>query len=198
MNARDIVLCRYPHRLTVADVRGLVEKKDDNSKQRLADLIRHRLIDRYVTPLEHIPNKPVDFRSGFLTMAASCLMIETFQCFRDGKKDTKGLGAGKDAFKRFFSDYSSKFPGIDGEIFYEKIRCGILHQGQTQGRFLVMRKGAVFNEDRKSINATAFLKRLKIIVEHYVADLRVQEMHSGPWTNALRKIQYICEAIENE
>jgi hypothetical protein len=173
-------------------------QKDDTAKEYLADLILHRLRDRYVTPLEHVPIKPTDFRSGFLMMAASCLMIETFQCFKEGKRDTKGKGKGKAAFKKFFSDYSSEFSGIDGEVFYDKIRCGILHQAQTHGRYRILRRGAIFDSAKKSINATAFLKTLKTIVEDYVSDLRVQDMNADPWMNALLKIEYICETIENE
>ena len=126
------------------------------------------------------------------------MMIETFQCFREGRRDTKGKGKGNAAFKKFFSDYSSEFSRIDGEEFYEKIRCGVLHQAQTHGRYRILRGGAIFDSAEKSINATAFLKTLKTIVEDYVSDLRVQDMNADPWTNALRKIEYICETIENE
>jgi hypothetical protein len=129
-------------------------------------------------------------------MAASCLLIETFQCFRDGKKDTKGKG--KATFNKFFSDYSVKFPEIDGVEFYNKVRCGILHQAQTHGRFRILRKGAVFDEAKKSINASTFLKNLKSIVEGYVTELRASDMNDDIWVNALRKIEYICETIENE
>jgi len=193
MNSHDIILCRRPRKLKVSDVRRLLIRKDDTARQFLADLILHRLRDRYVTPLENVPD---DFKSGFLMMAASCLMIETFQCFKDGKKDTRGKG--KDAFKRFFLFYSSEFPGVDGEEFYEKIRCGILHQAQTNGRFRILQTGAIFNRAEKSFNAITFLETLKTIVEVYANDLRVQDMNAGTWAKALRKIEYICEAIENE
>lgn len=195
MTYDDIILSRYPRKLTVSEVGQLIAKTDDHSRQLLADLILHRLKDRYITPLEKVPIK---FRSGFLTMAAACLMIETFQCFREGKRDTKGRGVGKAAFKRFFHSYAANFAGIDGEEFYEKIRCGILHQAQTHGRFRILRRGAIFDSGQKSINATAFLKTLKAIVEDYVGDLRVEDMHADCWRNALQKIKYICEAIENE
>jgi hypothetical protein len=106
MNSQDILLCKYPRKLTVRQVRKLLRQKDDTSRRILADFVLHRLQDRYITPLEKIPHK---FRSGFLTMAASCLMIETFQCFRDGKKDTKQKGMGRAAFEGFFKDYQA-FP----------------------------------------------------------------------------------------
>jgi hypothetical protein len=131
-------------------------------------------------------------------MAASCLMIETFQCFKEGKRDTTGYGNGRAAFKRFFLEHAGKFSGIDGEEFYNKIRCGILHQAQTKGRFRILRKGAVFDNAAESMNATLFLKHLKAVVEDYVSDLRVQDMHSQTWSKALQKIAFICETCEND
>jgi len=195
MTSKNIILSLYPNKLTVGHVRQLLVRIDDDARQRLSDLILHRLRDRYITPLENVPIK---FRSGFLTMAAACLLIETFQCFKDGKKDTKGRGNGEEAFKSFFRSHSAEFPGIEGAEFYQKIRCGILHQAQTHGSFRIVRKGPVFDGAKKTINASRFLKNLKSIVEAYVSKLRVQDMHAVSWTNALRKIGYICEAIENE
>lgn len=194
MNPRKILLCQHPHKLTIDDVENLITRKDDTAKAVLADFIRHRLIDRYVTPLEHVPT---DYRSGFLTMAASCLMIETFQCFRDGIENTRGKGKGKAAFKRFFSTYQAKFLGINGEEFYDKIRCGILHQAQTQGHYRIVQTGPIFDAPDKAINATTFLENLKAVVEDYVHNLRVRGMDEPPWANAIQKIEYICEAIGN-
>jgi hypothetical protein len=196
---QDINLSLYPRTLTVRRVRQFLAKPDADARKELADLILHRLRDRYITPLEHVEhNDQTDYRSGFLMMAAACLMIETFQCFREGKKDTTGWGEGKKAFKKFFSDYNARFPGIDGEEFYKKIRNGILHQAQTHGRFQIWRYGKLFDSTEKRINATEFLEILKKIVEDYVDDLRVQDMDSEAWEKALLKIGYICDAIENE
>jgi hypothetical protein len=194
VTAQDVILGVYPKPLKVSEVRQLLTKTDDHTRQLLADLILHRLKDRYITPLEKVP---VRFRNGFLMMAAACLMIETFQCFREGGRDTQGKGVGKATFKRFFDYYATEFGGIDGEEFYTKIRCGILHQAQTHGSYRILRKGSIFDSAEKSINATAFLEALKIIVEDYVRDLRVQDMRASSWTNALLKIGYICEAVEN-
>ena len=193
MNPKDIIICNYPCELTVGEVRTLLVQKDEIARKLLSELILHRLRNRYVTPLENIPR---DFKSGFLIMAAACLMIEAFQCFKEGEKDTKGKGLA--TFKRFFECYSDKFCGINGEEFYYKIRCGILHQAQTEGHFRILRRGAIFDHTEKTINATEFLRTLKGIVEEYVSALRAQDMDSDDWKNALQKIDYICKAIEIE
>jgi hypothetical protein len=190
MNPQDIILCRRPKKLSVGDVRNHLKIKNDTAKKVLADLIMHRLRDRYITPLENVPRK---FKSGFLIMAASCLLIETFQCFKEGKKDTHGNGEGKIAFKSFFKDYACHFRKIDGEEFYTKIRCGILHQAETKGCHRILLTGKIFDVAKKSINASAFFRALKKIVENYVEELRSQDMDSASWTNALKKIEHICD-----
>lgn len=193
MNPKDIIICNYPCELTVGDVRKLLVQKDEIARKLLAGLILHRLRNRYATPLEYIPR---DFKSGFLIMAAACLMIEAFQSFKDGKKSTRNESQA--AFKRFFQCYSDEFCGLDGKVFYEKIRCGILHQAQTEGCYRILRKGSIFDHAEKTINATEFLRTLKGIVEKYVDDLRAQDMDSDSWRNPLLKIKYICDAIEND
>ena len=75
MKPEDVILCWRPRKLKVGYVRKLLAQKDEIAKEYLADLILHRLRDRYVTPLENGPKWPVDFRSGFLMMAAASLMI---------------------------------------------------------------------------------------------------------------------------
>ena len=65
-------------------------------------------------------------------MAATSLMIETFQSFKEGKKDTNQRGMGETSFANFFKEHKREFPGINGSKFYKNIRCGILHQAQTQ------------------------------------------------------------------
>jgi hypothetical protein len=198
MNPQNITLCRKSRKLKVCDVRKLLAQNDNTAKQYLADLILHRLRDRYVTPLDNVQKKPVDFRSGFLMMAAASLMIETFQCFKEGERDTLGKGKGRATFIRFFSENAGKFPDIDGKEFYDKIRCGILHQAQTKGRIRILLSGKIYDSAEESINASLFLSVLKTIVEDYVIDLRVQDINAGYWPNALRKIGYICETIEND
>ena len=50
-------------------------------------------------------------------MAAASLMIETFQCFKEGKKDTKQRGMGETAFANFFKEHKREFPGINAVNF---------------------------------------------------------------------------------
>ena len=98
------------------------------------------------------------------------------------------------AFVNFFKEYNREFPGINDSEFYKNIRCGILHQAQTQGGFRIIRTGPIFDSVGKSINATLFLRSLKQVVVRYVDDLRLQQMNLDAWTKALRKVKFICDA----
>src|SRR5437899_1076885 len=76
-----------------------VKQGDESAKKPLIKFIRHRLKRRYLTPLSKVPG---EFRSGFLMIAVSCLLIETLQSFRMGWDNTEKKG--KKAFIRFFRD----------------------------------------------------------------------------------------------
>lgn len=192
MNPQDIVLSQYPRPLTIGDVEQLLNEQTGEARDTLAEVILHRLRGRYITPLENISPK---YRSGFLIMASCCLLIETFQCFKQGKEDTTGRGEGKAAFVRFFQDHPASFPYIGGSDFYLNVRCGILHQAQTKGCFRIVRKkGAVlFDAATKTINADAFLLSVRSVVEDYVSNLKATEMNHGDWPNALKKLRHICD-----
>ena len=67
-------------------------------------------------------------------MAAASLMIETFQWFKEGKKDTKQRGMGETAFVNFFKEHKREFPGINGSEFYKKHSLRNSSSGTDTGR----------------------------------------------------------------
>jgi hypothetical protein len=98
----DFVLSLYPIRLTVPEVRSLLsrlERNDEIAKKLIICFIEHRLNHRYIRPLLNVPK---EYKSGFLMMAASCLLIEALQSFYTGENDTKKTGSAN-AFKAFFA-----------------------------------------------------------------------------------------------
>jgi hypothetical protein len=96
-------------------------------------------------------------RYGFSIMALDCLLIETLHQFYKGYKESKGNGVSiiglvrkitdRGSNGQFFCEFlmksSSKFrPYFDSQpgaaiIFYQDIRCGILHSGETQKATLI-------------------------------------------------------------
>jgi hypothetical protein len=200
--ARLFYLSLYPKPLTPDDVQSLLKslKQDDKAaKNVLVSLIEHRLNHRYVRPLLHVPE---DYKSGFLMMAASCLLIEALQSFYEGLEDTDQ--ASKKAFKDFFEREKQFFPEFDEFFpksftrektnnFYINIRCGILHQAETTGGYRIFRKGPLFNKPAKAINANRFLKAVNDCLNKYIEELRTSDCNSVRWNKAADKINYICK-----
>lgn len=142
-----------------------------------------RFTERYFSPLTielHFPDKKKeiqDLKHGFATMAICCLMIETLQSFRNGWSNSRGKS--ELAFCQFF-DQNSNFIEFRGQSsnFYKSVRCGILHQGETTKGWRIRRKGFLFNQETKTINATKFHQQLFISLENYSSDLKNSEWDS--------------------
>lgn len=172
---------------TIEDYEKL--EKDQN-KERIAYFVFQRLSERYWDPLENSTKK-----NGFSIMANSCLLIETYESFRQGWKDTNGpdfrpfdlffereLG-----FKDFKNEYSAKF--------YFNVRCGILHQGETTRGWKITRlkEAPIFNRAEKTINAAKFFKELRKSLEAYRDLLITADWDSEVWVNCRKKISFIIQ-----
>lgn len=174
--------------VTVRQARQWMKDKDDNAKVSLIKLIHHRFFNRYVKHLN-------DIDSGFLKMAISCLMIETLESFRQGKKDTKERGVGLKMFKDFFAAEERLFPGFKdiATDFYYSIRCGILHQAETTNAWRILRREHLLDKSKRAVNATKFAKALEKSLNNYVDSLKGNDFEATIWKNALFKIEDVCE-----
>jgi hypothetical protein len=174
--------------VTVGELKKWIKDKDEDSKTKIIELIHHRFNNRYVKHLKKID-------SGFLKMAVSCLMIETLESFKQGKKDTKGKGVGLKMFKDFFETEQALFPGFNDihSDFYFNIRCGILHQAETTNAWRILRKDGLFDKDNKTINSDKFVDALGKSLDGYVENLKHNDFNSKLWGNAILKLEDICE-----
>jgi hypothetical protein len=162
------------------------------NKVGISDFVFIRLSERYLIPLENVPLK---FKNGFSIMANACLLIETYESFRQGWKDTNGpflrpfdlFFEREPGFKDFKYGYSSKF--------YRNVRCGILHQGETTGGWKITRlkEAPIFNKVGKTINATKFFNELRKSLEAYRELLISSDWDDEVWVNCRKKISYIIE-----
>jgi hypothetical protein len=114
---------------TVRDYRQAV--KDQNATA-IADGIRQRFHERYLTPITGTT------KHGFTMMAGACLTIEALESFRQGWSRTDKNGRSPETFRLFFDSFDSfkPFRGLD---FYKHVRCGILHQAETTGGWKISR-----------------------------------------------------------
>jgi hypothetical protein len=129
-------------------------------------------------------------------MAGSCLMIEAILSFRDGLEYTNAKGAGQQCFVKFFKSFRA-FDNLVGHegAFYSNIRCGILHQAETYGNWLISRKTAdpLFDPARKTLNADKFFQSVVDAFTGYCDELTASKCTDAVWTNAMTKVRSICD-----
>jgi hypothetical protein len=163
---------------------------NDINKEGIANFVFNRLSERYLIPLEKVPLK---FKNGFSLMANACLLIETYESFIQGWEDTK---APRLPFNSFFRrEEGFKDFKYDSRNFYFKVRCGILHQGETKGGWKITRKkdAPIFNKAEKTINAAKFFKELRVSLESYRELLINSDWNDPIWINCRKKISFIIE-----
>src|SRR5438046_2501747 len=177
----DVELARG---IRVTHYRRMVERRD---RPGIAALIRERLVARYLDPVD-AQGAP---RSGFAMMAVTCLMIEALESFRQGWPDTGRRS--REAFRRFF-DRSGRFPEVRAHVavFYEHIRCGILHQAESTGGWRVLRTGSMFDAVAKTVNAAKFIKALRRELNDYSSALANSEWEDLIARHARTKLDAIC------
>lgn len=185
---KKTILCwnyRENKKYTIADYEeDLIQK----NKEGIAEFMYKRFSERYIEPFEDNPKK-----NGFSMMAIACLMIEALECFRQGLSETSKKKSVK-FFKKFFShcDEFIDFRGM-GKQFYKHIRCGILHQAETTGGWIISREGDLLDKKSKTINATKFLERLKTYLSKYKMALGSGGFDSEIWINFKKKMDAIIK-----
>jgi len=155
--------------------------------------VRDRFTERYITPMRVDPK----LKNGFTIMAVSCLMIEALESFYQGWPDSQNKS--QLAFCNFF-DHNLNFCFIRGnsQKFYRHVRCGILHQAETTGGWHIQRKGRVFREDTKTINAKLFHDQVEMALNNYCSDLAGAAWDSKLWWNFRKKMKAVCENCKND
>jgi len=169
--------------MTVERYHSLAEKGDRHA---LSLFIVERFNEKYFSPIENSPSK-----HGFASLAIACLVVETIESFYQGLPDTKYKS--KKMFRDFFGRDTAFKEFADGDWFYEDIRCGILHQGETCGGWRIWRRGPILDKKNKTINATKFLRALQFTVQQYSTQVVADELL---WNNFQKKMSAVCANCE--
>jgi hypothetical protein len=82
------------------------------------------------------------------------------------------------------------FSGI-ADSFYEDVRCGLLHQGETREGWTVMRGGPIFDPVGKQLNATRFLKAVHCALRNYCHELKHADWNGAHWRKCRQKMAMI-------
>jgi len=164
------------------------------------EIVKNRFNERYFCPIDEMimhERKEIRTRVGFIIMSIDCLLIETLNQFLFGIEDTNkkyyhsnpdnNFKYDSQAFRDFFN-YSTYFPVFKStnglsKIFYDEIRCGLLHQAQTKTNSLINIKNSdmvrpVDKQDFKNgieINRNLFHYALENEYKKYFLDLENSE-----------------------
>jgi len=170
---------------SVEDIRAWLEKRD---KEKIADFILKRFLERYLEPVVNST-----LRNGFAMMAIGCLMIEALESFYQGWNNSSGH-KGEDIFNGFFNRFPSfaEYRGI-GTEFYKHIRCGILHQAETTGGWIIRRDCLPSDPTNKVVNAEEFIKNLQLSLNEYHSSLLASDWESEVWENCRKKLNHIIK-----
>jgi len=186
IDIKDIENVRLSKKITI---NNYLEFEKNRDKEKIAKFLKERFTERYISPIKNSKQK-----SGFAIMALSCLMIEALESFRKGWETTDKKS--RKAFRSFFeyaSDNNLKL-GIFHKIaddFYRGVRCGLLHQAETTNGWRIMRKGVLFDESSKTINANKFLEGIEEYLDFYCQELKKSDWNDKIWKNLRNKMKAI-------
>ena len=164
---------------TVRDWKNLNIKDSQNTDWETAvDIFHSRILSRFIEPAD-ILLKSRGKAVGFAVLSLDFIVIETIQGFIEGKLDRDDSSG---PFKRFLTSAIEFREVIRSEGFagcvYGAFRCGISHQGQTDGNFRVLTTGEMVQKISAgprpdiAINRTLFHKAVKEAFERYCKELR--------------------------
>jgi hypothetical protein len=162
----------------------------DRNKKKIAEMIYHRFYGRYIKPfLFNNDRYKKHYKHGFVMMASSCLLIEALESFYQGLEETP-RGENGQMFDSFFAREKT-FEKFRNANFYNHLRCGIMHQAETTGKFVILRKGSLFDSHKKTINAQEFLISMEKSLMTYKNHLLNSEWDSEIWDNLRRKMRFV-------
>ena len=159
-------------------------------------LLRARICGRYLDQARQLLGRS---HSGFAILAIDCAVVEALEQFRRGEKETPRR-KGKEFFRDFLTQtrFGKHFSVAAAELFYETIRCGILHQAETKADSLVKKKTSAQFVVQQSptgkgliINAIRFHAELEAALDDYAEALL--EGHAQLRANFIAKMNYIAK-----
>ena len=191
--------------ITIEDYLNWIAEKD---KSKISKMVYQRFFERYLKPYFYSNSDFIkNYKNGFAMMGSACLMIETYTAFKKGIKDTDGKG--RVCFCEFlnsekeFAVFKDERKNSDGHYlkealpskFYKNIRCGILHQGETNEGWTITRKRGtpIFEEATLKINAFLFMSNLNKVLQRYEAELIDADWEDDIWKNLRCKLKCVIE-----
>lgn len=141
--------------------------------------------------------------AGYVVLQIALAQIEGLQQFREGQVST---GSAKDCFVRGLTRVFG-FQPTDGPLlgkFYKAVRCGLFHNGFTQGLVVVgtsYAEAIAFRDQHIYVNPKLVLEKVDSDFREYVAALRngsdatlisnFETMWGAHWSSSKQVLQYL-------
>lgn len=170
--------------------------------QEAIDIFEDRIRGRFLDLINHFEGVN---GAGFAVMALDCLLIETLQQFRLGVARTPRNKSGE-YFRLFLTETSFKnyFDENSSDLFFDQIRCGILHQAEVKKSSKIQTKGEIplVSLDGSGgllINRRKFHERMEKAFQEYLDALRKSDPPDEPLRQNFRdKMDAICRIAKLE
>lgn len=209
-----------------------LSKNTKENWDKAIEIFKDRIEERYFKQIEALDNNQnisIRLFSGFAIMSLTCLLIETLEQFWTGnittsRKNKQTIKSKKSFFSLFYSkketficndaivfhtffqrssELKKFFNSVEkSNIFYTKIRCGLLHQGQTKGKSLIhIKKNEPILkwinenniEEGISIHRRLFVQEIYKIYEDYIDELKKPNNQNFRRKTLGKKMKYIAE-----
>lgn len=159
-----------------------LDRNNEADWPKALDIFTDRMEGRFLRPIRTLRSGK---STGFAMLALDSLLVETLQQFWEGVARTPSKQSAKGCLQLRSEEYFRAFlrgPLFLGgfsrqtaRLFYRTVRCGILHQAETEGSSRVNRRGDIvtLRVDRQGIDVhpLKFHDELERAFERYVAIL---------------------------
>lgn len=166
--------------------------------QKIAKIMKERTDDRYIKPINIFLHNCREHpeQSGFIVMAINCILIELYFEMINGLdiSDENGHKI-KDAYTTILPLLDSKITLEIATIFYKRIRCKIIHQGQTGKSTAITFDSHIndvitFNGGYYLCNPKILFDKLHLLYKEYWSELS-EGKNLTQKDNFVKKFKYI-------
>lgn len=177
-------------------------------KKAFDEFFKARIDARFLKPIQAIQSMGTDKGEGFSMVALLCILIEFLEAFYQGKVFTtkreevlqpNEYNSSKELFKDFLTShapFNSQFEGNSAAGFYDKVRCGLLHEAATKEASVIWKggSGTPLIEKRSGSNIVVYRDALYSAVLEYIKHYRIELLRSKERkVNFIRKMDDICQ-----
>ncbi len=200
-------------------------ESDEEEWNKAIDILIDRFEERYFSTIHYLSfdfkqrKKSIDKieKNGFVIMAINCLLIDTFYQFEYGLETSSELNpitndAGvskhyKDFLRKAFSCFDCAPPSGKkdlAELFYEEIRCGILHSAQTKGSSLLTCDGATpvsYHKKNGKLGIKVDVGMFSDVLKQYFYRNYIRRLKDGnvrTRESFINKMEFVCREISIE